>query len=327
LKKEVSAYIVSLLYRYDCVIIPGFGGLIASRRSARIDFLSNRFYPPSREIRFNSNLLHDDGLLISEIARCESCDYAIAGRMVSDYQKKLRDQLREAGKVAIPGVGKFFRDNHQLLQFEPDSESHFLTDSYGLGNFHFPSVTAKQPLQFSERSADSVHLIRLPYRKVISAVAAVALLTFLSVRWEADQRFPKGFASLLPFNNGGETGLIFHQSPDYQQSILPETPGTADVTSFFEAMHLAGESSKQIPFRDLSSPGKKYYLITGSFCAPKPAQTFCQRMDDAGIKTVILEPENGKIRVAAGVYRNKADAMDALTVLRKVNPDTWILKK
>ena len=68
----IANYLKDLLYRYDCVIVPNFGGFVTNRISARIDADSNTFYPPTKEVGFNSHLTHNDGLLANYIASSEN---------------------------------------------------------------------------------------------------------------------------------------------------------------------------------------------------------------------------------------------------------------
>ena len=54
---NIETYISDLLYRHDCVIIPGLGGIITNYRSAQIHPVSHKLQPPSKSIRFNLPLL------------------------------------------------------------------------------------------------------------------------------------------------------------------------------------------------------------------------------------------------------------------------------
>ncbi len=69
---KIDQHISDLLYCYDCVIIPDFGGFVANYRSAEIDKKRNILYPPSKGIIFNKNLVHNDGLLANKIAKDEN---------------------------------------------------------------------------------------------------------------------------------------------------------------------------------------------------------------------------------------------------------------
>ncbi len=65
---DVTAFIRELLFGHDCVIVPGFGGFIGNYTPARIDKRTGTFYPPVKQISFNRNLNHNDGLLVGKIS-------------------------------------------------------------------------------------------------------------------------------------------------------------------------------------------------------------------------------------------------------------------
>ncbi len=65
---DITAFIRELLFGHDCVIVPGFGGFIGNYTPARIDKSTSTFYPPVKQISFNRNLNHNDGLLVGRIS-------------------------------------------------------------------------------------------------------------------------------------------------------------------------------------------------------------------------------------------------------------------
>ena len=70
---QITTYINDLLYRYECVIIPGFGALLTQYHSARIDSDTHVLFPPSKTLSFNRQLQTNDGLLANHIASVEKC--------------------------------------------------------------------------------------------------------------------------------------------------------------------------------------------------------------------------------------------------------------
>ena len=75
---QLSPYIKDLLYRYECVIIPGFGAFLANYTSASIDADSSTFYPPGKTISFNRQLQTNDGLLANYVASVEGTSSELA---------------------------------------------------------------------------------------------------------------------------------------------------------------------------------------------------------------------------------------------------------
>ena len=60
-------HISELLYRHQCVVVPGFGAFLTEETSAKIDQNNNVFYAPKKLISFNANLRNNDGLLANKI--------------------------------------------------------------------------------------------------------------------------------------------------------------------------------------------------------------------------------------------------------------------
>ena len=65
---KIDVYISDLLYSYDCVVIPDFGGFVANYASAKVQAVQHKITPPSKKISFNKNLRTNDGLLNNYIA-------------------------------------------------------------------------------------------------------------------------------------------------------------------------------------------------------------------------------------------------------------------
>jgi hypothetical protein len=65
---KIEQYISQLLYRHQCVTVPGFGAFLTEIQSAHLHENTNSFYPPKKVISFNSHLKNNDGLLANHIA-------------------------------------------------------------------------------------------------------------------------------------------------------------------------------------------------------------------------------------------------------------------
>ena len=68
----LSKYISDLLYRYECVIVPNFGGFVTNEISAKVNHFTHTFYAPSKQLTFNSHLQNNDGLLANYVASTEN---------------------------------------------------------------------------------------------------------------------------------------------------------------------------------------------------------------------------------------------------------------
>ena len=95
---DITDFIRELLFDHDCVIIPDFGGFIGNYTPARIDKSNNTFFPPVKQISFNRNLNHNDGLLVGRISESAKMNYADARNLVEEFVKDIRTRLSKGEK-------------------------------------------------------------------------------------------------------------------------------------------------------------------------------------------------------------------------------------
>jgi len=135
----LSKYIRDLLFRYECVIIPDFGGFLTKTISARIDKRTHTLYPPSKRLGFNSQLTENDGLLANYIASVDKVPYENAIRFIALEVENWRKEL-VIHDITLEEVGTFSLNKEKKLIFEPDPNANFLTDSFGLAKVVAPAV-------------------------------------------------------------------------------------------------------------------------------------------------------------------------------------------
>ena len=92
---RIEKYVSQLLYRYPCVIIPGFGAFLTEIKSARLVEGANTFYPPYKSLSFNPHVKNNDGLLTNAIVMFEKISFEQASKVientVSDWYKNIEN--------------------------------------------------------------------------------------------------------------------------------------------------------------------------------------------------------------------------------------------
>ncbi len=137
---KILQYISELLLIHDCVIVPGFGGFIATHVPAKIQPVVNSFTPPKKEIIFNSGIRHNDGILATYIAKEENISYAEALAMIDSFVEECHQALNDKGCVEFLHVGAIHLDSNNFFRFQQDPEQNLLLSSYGLSNFISPAI-------------------------------------------------------------------------------------------------------------------------------------------------------------------------------------------
>ena len=134
---SLDIVIGELLLRHNCVILPGFGGFIAQRVPAKLDFQSGTMHPPGKSILFNRQLINNDGLLVAEYGLRNKLGYEAAFNEVTKQITQWNEQLRAGRRVELDKVGMLYLDAELNLCFEQDRFFNLLLESFGLAKVHF----------------------------------------------------------------------------------------------------------------------------------------------------------------------------------------------
>jgi len=127
----LANYIQDLLYRYESVIVPEFGGFITKNVSAKIDDKSNAFTPPSHELSFDEQLTENDDLLANYIASVDNISQESALNFIKfevhDWIEKLSKQ-----DLHLKNIGTFSLDVVGRIVFKAKENSELTAHSFGL---------------------------------------------------------------------------------------------------------------------------------------------------------------------------------------------------
>ena len=138
---NTAKYISELLYRYECVILPGFGAFLTRRQPATIQEGSATFYPPKKLISFNRQLQNNDGLLANYIASAENISYTDALAKIQRYVLSINEKMSSGQRVELDKIGIFYTSVENTLQFEPLQDENYLTEAFGLSSFSSPTIS------------------------------------------------------------------------------------------------------------------------------------------------------------------------------------------
>ena len=154
----ISDHILSLLRDHDCVIIPGFGGLIADYAPARIHPVRHTLTPPTKTVAFNGALTRNDGLLVDALSHRLQVPASEARQLVRDAVARLQTELDSAQRTELPGIGVFRRALGRGVEFEYMGTQNLLVASYGLPELVSRPVRATDALLARERQPTAPQL-------------------------------------------------------------------------------------------------------------------------------------------------------------------------
>jgi nucleoid DNA-binding protein len=336
---DITAFIRELLFGHDCVIIPGFGGFIGNYTPASIDRKTGTFYPPAKQISFNRNLNHNDGLLTGRISGAAGITYGDARTMVEEFSAGIRRRLGSGEKVVFDHIGSFVNNQEGNIQFEPDRSANYHLDSFGLEAFRMQPLegyNVRTRVLKPERQAPVHHL---SMKKILwRAAVIVPLLSVLVIvplktdlfraRVESSNlnplvtaEFEQNKAALDAAAARGpekitvpsDTALAEpEQSPAGNLEVKAAEPVSVPVTEAVTSPALRDES---------------FMLITGSFRSEENANTQIAILREAGFEPELIAAPNGFIRVCAVTCSDMATASIKKDSIAGKFPGAWIARK
>ena len=351
---NIDHHISELLYQYDCVVIPGFGGFVANYSPAKIHPTRHTFSPPSKNISFNKNLTNNDGLLAHHIG-AEGVTYPEANGIIESFVETCNKDMKTGKRVEIKNIGAFYYDAEHNIQFEPDQSINYLMDSFGLTSFQSPAIKRenieeKLEKQFKDRPPiasglkKSIRSTRYKkYRIALLALPFIFLLIWLPLKTNFFDDLSFNYSGLNPFGGKGEGEPTHWQSADGsppaynfvragQQSAVgnknsgPSPAGTVD-TSAGSTKPLT-EILPEVAATTVSTVSEvgRYHVIGGCFKNLNNAKRLVRKLKKQGYEAQIAGQNNtGLYRVSYGAYVNRKDALEELAGVRvKHIPTAWL---
>jgi nucleoid DNA-binding protein/cell division septation protein DedD len=329
---DVTAFIRELLFGHDCVIVPGFGGFIGNYAPARIDKSSGTFYPPLKQISFNRNLNHNDGLLVGRISSTSGLNYGDARNIVEEFVTELRRKLEKGEKVVFDNIGSFQNNHEGNTQFEPDKSANYHLDSYGLEPFQCFPLERYDVRKRIHRQRDIDPAREASVRKILwrAAIIVPLLALLVIIPLKTDLFKSKVEASTM-------NPLVTAEFENNKKAV--DEGNTADLTKSTE---LPKPVEKTEPAKIESAPavGKElktpevaeaaehnYFIITGSFKSKANADYQANMLKEEGFSPEIVTTDNGFFRVYAMACSDMHTATTKKDSIVGKFPGSWISRK
>ena len=318
---DITAFIRELLFGHDCVIVPGFGGLIGNYTPAHIDRSSGTFYPPVKQISFNRNLNHNDGLLVGKISGSTNINYSDARNLVEEFVLDLRKRLENSEKVVFDHIGSFINNHEGNVQFEPDRNANYHLDSYGLESFQCLPLEGYDVRKRIIRHIEKDPVKQASLRKILwRAAVVIPLLAVLVVVPLKTNLFK---AKIETTNMNPLVTAEFEQNKKaVDQDVMDDAAKlTGNISGVTE------EPALPVAVIPVFDEGNSYYLITGSFKSEENALSQVNILKEVGFTPEIISASNGFYRVCALVCTDMNIAESKKDSIAKKFPGTWISKK
>ena len=129
---EMVDLVADLLFKHNCVIVPGLGGFVSNYSKAEFKEEYQTILPARKRIAFNEKLHENDGLLINHVAKTKGISYSEAEVEVNKFVEYASERIHHHKSFEFKNVGTFYYTRENNVVFVPYEGINMLTDSYGL---------------------------------------------------------------------------------------------------------------------------------------------------------------------------------------------------
>ncbi len=307
---QLEGYIKDLLYRYECVIVPGFGAFLTRYRSATIDPATHTFHPPSKLLSFNRQLQTNDGLLANYVAGADQCSYETALQRIRAFTARLSSKLNEGQEVELKGIGNFNLNGEGAVQFLPTETENFNTASFGLASFSSPIIEREVAASLGHTKNQSEKI------KTLSTRPAIPYMRYAAI-------------GLIALALGGVGGMKIYEGKVQQHNFAEKQKANAIVEG--EIQEATFVISNPLPSITVSVPKQqgKYHIVAGAFRIEENAHKKMQQLQEKGYSPRLIgENRYGLHQVVYRSFEQRTEAVKTLLSIQKTeNKDAWLLVK
>lgn len=309
---RIENYISALLYRYQCVTVPGFGAFLTEIQSAQYIFDTNTFYPPKKLVSFNANLKNNDGLLANHIALHEKISYENAAGLISQEVKLWEQQLQTEGKIILKNIGEIILNIENSLVFYPDSPVNYFTESFGLSAVVSQAIKRGNPVPAFEADnpSEEIPVVQLTSRKRVPYFKYAAV-----------------FVTALTL--GSAAFKMYYDNEIERQTLLVEKSVQDQINQKIQQATFFIENPLPSVTLTVKENTDKmlYHIVAGAFRNEKNAEKACRQLIEKGYKAKKIN--KNKFGLYPVIYQSYTTHDEAQAVMshihRTENREAWLL--
>jgi len=322
---KIELYIAQLLYRYQCVTVPGFGAFLTEIQSAQLLESSHSFFPPKKMISFNTHIKNNDGLLANHIAQTEKTSYDYAVSAIEFEVLNWKKALQENRTLSIKNIGVLSLNAENNIFFTPNEQTNYLAKSFGLTSFVSPAVKREELLSTPEIITEKEISVIEEERPVYNFVPETEIRS-------KNTYLKYAAVFVIGLAVAGSIGYPLYQNQITNETLLVESAVQKKVQTKIQAATFFIQTP--IPAVTLSLKSEKketaklpYHIVAGAFRSEANAKKRYNQLISKGFHARVLAiNKNGLYPVLYGSYTSFAEAEKERNKITETdNPEAWIL--
>ena len=314
----LEKHISDLLYRYQCVTVPGFGAFLTETVSAHVTGSASSFFPPKKVVSFNAHVKNNDGLLANHVALQEKMSYELAVIKISDVVNEWTYLLQNRNRIPLKNIGEISVNNEMNWVFEPANTVNYLTDSFGLAPFISPEIT---------REIEEANLVAVEERLIEEKAPIV--LTPVAKKDYSYLKYAAVFALML--GGAGTFGYkLYVDQHIATQTLLVEKKVQEKVQQQIqEATFLINAPMTSVELTVANANEKTpYHLVAGAYRSEENAKKAIAELNAAGFENAKILPLNNHklFPVTYNSFKTLNEAqVERKNIQKEHNAEAWLL--
>lgn len=326
----IEQYISDLLFKFDTVILPGFGAFVLKYQPATLDTSINQLLPPSKIVSFDISLKNNDGILANYISEKEKISFFEACSVILAFVEETNKTLNTGNKVIMHKVGTFSKSTDNAILFSSDTSTNYNLETFGMSSVDIPSVIPGNIPATLQQSA-SVNTIPLHKKRHFPKAAIWVLIIVVILGGSGAALFilkPEfiqdlKISELLGHVDNNENSEIkpdqkVSEKHEVQKENLPKDTTAKDTSS----QNNIAQNNQTV-----QNTNGNFHIISASFRIKENADNYVQTLKQKGYdsKSFFLN-DKGLYVVSYNSYATKAEADEALLKIQSTeNANAWIL--
>ncbi len=309
--EKINEHIERLLCYHEYVVVPGLGGFVLQRQSARIE--AGKIIAPYSTVSFNPLMQHADGLLAIEIARSEGITYRKAVEILENSVAQMKMQLNDRNYLNMGSLGVFEKDAEGSLLYVPAADLSFIPSNLGLQD-----VMIKSPkvIQMPARNAQ----VRTMPSKQVWRYAAAAVLAFgmLFISPELNDPLRTESANLLSLS------FLENEMPtETPEAVVLKSDSVAEpCPELEETITETGEVQ--------NNDAELFHVVVASLPTQESADSYCETLKAENFECAHVLSKIKTYRVAVKSFDDREEAIRFMEDLRLTDErfeTAWVLCK
>lgn len=308
----IDKHISALLYRYQCVTVPGLGAFLTEIKPSYLDAGTHTFYPPKKLVSFNANVKNNDGLLANHIALQEKISYTDAVKAITVAVDGWKHALNSHVVVTLKNLGELGLNAEGSLVFSPNVPVNYLTQSFGLTSLVSPAVKREVFKAEVEALEETAPIIFTPERRrnysYLKYAAVFAVLVGV------------GATGFKTYNDN----RVAQQTLAVQQKVQQKVQQQIQQATFLIDNPLPAVT---LPLKEAVAEKLSYHVVAGAYQSEANAQKAVSDLIAKGYKARKLKANRyGLYPVLYGSFARHTEAKKSMREIHKNgDKEAWIL--